>query len=428
MDPLDALLALEHLGIKFGLENIRALCSALGDPQQQYPSIIVAGTNGKGSVSAMIDRALTAAGHRTGRYTSPHLVRLEERIAIDGVPVPSDALRRIAGQVLLLRDRLRTEGTLATDPTFFEVCTAVAFEAFKEAAVGAAVLEVGMGGRFDATNAAEPLAGAITTIDLDHERFLGHTIREIAFEKAGVIKPGMTIVVGESKPDALEVISIRCRDQGARLVPAGEGVRSAVTISDGRTLLELQTRMRAYPPMLLALRGRHQALNALVAVRLLEELPALGLDVPPAAVVQGLTTVRWRGRLDLVRLSESRQVLFDSAHNPAGARVLADYLAETYRQRLPIVFAAMRDKDAATMLAVLAPRASRFVFTQPPNGRAAAPEALAHLAATAALAVPVDLAPDPADALEKAFEFGPLVVVAGSIFLVGDLFARVAAA
>jgi dihydrofolate synthase/folylpolyglutamate synthase len=428
MDPLDALLALEHLGIKFGLENIRALCSALGNPQQQYPSLIVAGTNGKGSVSAVIDRALTAAGHRSGRYTSPHLIRLEERIAIDGVPVATDMLRRIAGKVLFLRDRLRIEGTLATDPTFFEVCTAIAFEAFKEAAVDVAVLEVGMGGRFDATNAAEPLAGAITTIDFDHERFLGRTIREIAFEKAGVIKPGMIIVVGESKPEALEVVSTRCRDQGARLVPAGEGVRSALTISEGRTLLELQTPIRSYPPMLLALRGRHQALNALVAVRLLETLPPLGLDVPLAAVVEGLTTVRWRGRLDLVRLSESRQVLFDSAHNPAGARVLADYLEETYPQRLPIVFGAMRDKDAATMLAILAQRASRFVFTQPPNVRAAAPEALARLAAATTASVPVALAPDPADALAAAFESGPLVVVAGSIFLVGDLLARLAPA
>jgi dihydrofolate synthase/folylpolyglutamate synthase len=154
MDPLDALLALEHLGIKFGLENIRALCSALGNPQQRYPSLIVAGTNGKGSVAAMIDRALTAAGHRSGRYTSPHLIRLEERIAIDGVPIATDTLRRIAGDVLLLRDRLRIEGALVTDPTFFEVCTAIAFEAFKEAAVNVAVLEVGMGGRFDRRRAA----------------------------------------------------------------------------------------------------------------------------------------------------------------------------------------------------------------------------------------------------------------------------------
>ncbi|MBP1604553.1 MAG: folC [Acidobacteria bacterium] len=148
MDPLDALLALEHLGIKFGLENIRALCGALGSPQLRYRSLIVAGTNGKGSVTAMVDRALSAAGHRSGRYTSPHLIRLEERIAVDGVPVATGTLRRIAREVLLVRDRLRDDGVLATDPTFFEVCTAVAFRAFEEAGIDVAVLEVGMGGRF----------------------------------------------------------------------------------------------------------------------------------------------------------------------------------------------------------------------------------------------------------------------------------------
>jgi dihydrofolate synthase/folylpolyglutamate synthase len=428
MDPLDALLALEHLGIKFGLENIRALCGALGNPQQRYPSVIVAGTNGKGSVSAMVDRALTAAGHRSGRYTSPHLIRLEERIAIDGEPVATDTLRRVAREVLLLRDRMRAEGVLAADPTFFEVCTAVAFEVFREAAVGVAVLEVGMGGRFDATNVADAPAGAITTIDFDHERFLGRTIREIAFEKAGVIKPGMIVVTGESKSDALDVISRRCRDQGARLVLAGEGVTTTLATSAGRTLLGVRTPVREYPPMLLALRGRHQARNALVAIRLLEALPALGIDIPPAAIAAGLTTVRWPGRLDLVRLPDGRQVLFDSAHNPAGARVLAEYLEEAYPERLPIVFGAMRDKDAASMLAILAPRASRFVFTRPPNARSAAPEALAHLAAAAAGSVPVDVAPDPVDALAKAFASGSLVVVAGSIFLVGDLLTRLAAA
>jgi dihydrofolate synthase/folylpolyglutamate synthase len=424
MDPLDALLALEHLGIKFGLENIRALCAALGHPQNRYRSVIIAGTNGKGSVTAMTDRALTAAGHRAGRYTSPHLIQLEERFAIDGVPVSADTLRRVAGDVLLAAERLRSAGGLAADPTFFEVCTAIAFEIFRRNNVDAAVLEVGMGGRFDATNVAEPCAAAITTVDFDHERFLGHTIAEIAFEKAGVIKPGMTVVVGEVKPDALDVISSRCREQGAHLVIAGEGVTTAVSIADGRTLLEVRTPARAYPPMRLALRGRHQVVNAIVAIRVLEALPALGIDVPPDAIVAGLTTARWPGRLDLVQLADGSQVLLDAAHNPAGAGALADYLAEVFPQRLPIVFGAMRDKDAGAMLAHLAPRASRFIVTEPPNPRAAAAAALAHLAAAAAHAVPVDVVPDPGEALKRAFEYGPLVVAAGSIFLAGDLLRR----
>ncbi|MBE3072763.1 MAG: bifunctional folylpolyglutamate synthase/dihydrofolate synthase, partial [Acidobacteria bacterium] len=252
MDPLDELLGLERLGIKFGLENIRTLCAALGDPFSACRSVIVAGTNGKGSVTAMVDCALTAAGHRSARYTSPHLVHLEERFAIDGRPVSTDVLRAAASDVLSVVHRLRAAGALATEPTFFEVTTAIGFEIFRRARADVAVLEVGMGGRFDATNVATPVAAAITTIDLDHERFLGHTITEIAVEKAGVIKPGMTVIVGESKPDAARVITRACRERGARCVMAGEGVRSTVSGADGRFVVDLATPVRRYPPMRLA--------------------------------------------------------------------------------------------------------------------------------------------------------------------------------
>ncbi len=424
MDPLDSLLALEHLGIKFGLENIRALSDALGNPQRRYRSVIVAGTNGKGSVSAMVDRALTAAGHRSGRYTSPHLIRLEERFALDGRSVAAEVLRRVAAEVLAAAERLRASGELAAEPTFFEVCTAIAFQIFLDAGVQIAVLEVGMGGRFDATNVAEPRAAAITSIDFDHERFLGNTIAQIAFEKAGVIKPGMTVVVGETKREAMDVIEAACRERGATLVTAADGVESAVTIENGRTLLRIRTPAREYPPMRLALRGRHQVVNALVAIRLLEALPALGIDLPADAVVEGVTTVRWPGRLDLVELPDGREVLFDAAHNPAGARVLANYLMEVFPGALPIVFGAMRDKDAGSMLAVLAPCASQFVFTEPPNPRAATAAALAHLAASVAPSIPVEVEPVPERALRRAWDHGPRVVAAGSIFLVGDLLSR----
>lgn len=427
MDPLDALLALEHLGIKFGLENIRALCAALDSPQAAYRSIIVAGTNGKGSVSAMVDRALTVAGHRSGRYTSPHLIRLEERFAVNGQPVSTETLRRAAAAVLAVAGRLRGAGRLEADPTFFEVCTAMAFEMFREAGIDVAVLEVGMGGRFDATNAAEPCAGAITTIDFDHERFLGHTIAEIAFEKAGIIKPGMTIVVGEPKPEAFEVISRRCREQGARLIPASEGATSAVSLRDGRTLLEVRTPVRGYPPTLLSLRGRHQAGNALVAIRLLEALPALGIEIPAEAIMAGLTSVRWPGRLDLIPLGDGREILLDAAHNPAGARVLAEYLGDVYHSGLPIVFGAMRDKDAHAMLALLAPHASRFIFTEPPNPRAASAAELARNAASAAATVPFDVEPDPDLALARAWTISRRIVAAGSIYLVGHLLSRLPA-
>lgn len=421
MDPLDELLGLERLGIKFGLENIRALSEALGHPFRAYRSLIVAGTNGKGSVAAMADRALSAAGYRSARYTSPHLARLEERYAVDGRPVATDVLRAVASDVLAIAHRLRSSGRLATEPTFFEVATAVGFEIFRRAGAEIAVLEVGMGGRLDATNVATAVAAAITTIDLDHEQFLGRTIREIAGEKAGVIKTGMTVVVGESKPEAVDVIAGACRERGACLVMAGEGVRAVSALEEGRLALELTTPVRRYPPMRLALRGRHQAANAVVAVRLLEALPALGLPVSEAAIVSGLTDVVWRGRLDLVDVGSRRQVLFDGAHNPAGARTLAAYLREAHAGRWPIVFGVMRDKDAAEMLSALSPHAARFILTEPPGSRAARAADLARLAASVAASVPVDVEPDPHAALALGLRASPFVVVAGSLFLVGEL-------
>ena len=198
MDPLQYLLSLEKFGIKFGLANIRTLCAALGEPQTTFRSILIAGTNGKGSVTAMVDRGLRAAGLRVGRYTSPHLVRLEERFAIDGTPVDTATLEDVIEQVRARIDQLLASGALEAPPTFFEVTTAVAFEIFRRARVEFAVLEVGLGGRLDSTNCVEPIAAAITSIAFDHEQYLGHTLAAIAAEKAGVIRRGIPVVIGPS--------------------------------------------------------------------------------------------------------------------------------------------------------------------------------------------------------------------------------------
>jgi dihydrofolate synthase / folylpolyglutamate synthase len=425
MDQVAYLLGLERLGIKFGLENIRTICRALGNPQDAYRSVIVAGTNGKGSVTAMVDAALGAAGIRSGRYTSPHLVRLEERFAIGGRSVASGDFGDAVALVRACVEESRVAGALSTEPTFFEVTTAVGFELFRRARVEIAVLEVGLGGRFDATNVASPVAGAITTIDLDHERFLGHTIPQIAFEKAGIVKPGMAVVVGETKPEAVEVIAARCRDRGARLVTAREGVSSRVAMDDGRLVVDLETPRRHYGPVTLGLRGRHQEDNAIVAVRLLEELEGIGLRVPAEAIVEGIGTRTWRGRLDLVEVGGLRRVLFDAAHNPAGARVLAAYLEEVHAPGVPIVFGVMRDKDAAGMLAALLPWTTELILTEPPNPRAASLASLVHLARQLGRTDRVETDPSPRSALDRAWRHGPTVAVAGSIFLVGDLLPRV---
>ncbi|MGE5361632.1 MAG: bifunctional folylpolyglutamate synthase/dihydrofolate synthase [Bacteroidales bacterium] len=422
MDPLDYLFSLEKLGVKFGLRNIEVLCEALGHPERAYPSIIVAGTNGKGSVTAMLEQALRASGLRAARYTSPHLVRLNERFVIDGRAVTTGALREVAADVQALVAALRANGTLQAEPTFFEVTTAIGFELFRRARVDVAALEVGMGGRLDATRAAPASAAAITSIDFDHQRFLGDTLAAIAFEKAGVIRPGMPVVVGETKAEAVAVIADACRERAARYIQARDGVRAAVSMEQGVSRLELATPRRRYPPMELALRGRHQVANAVVAVRLLEELEGLRLPITAQAIVSGLTEVAWRGRLDLVQTSAG-PVLFDGAHNPAGARVLADYLADVFPGGVPMVFGAMSDKDAGGILEVLLPHVTRLVVTRPDTPRAHPAGALAEVARRLCSG-PVDVVEPTIAALDHARQFGSPVLVAGSIFLVGDLMAE----
>ena len=421
MDPIDYLFSLERFGIKVGLENIRTLCGELGHPQDAFRSVIVAGTNGKGSLVAMVDTALRAAGHRTGRYTSPHLVTLEERFVIDGRPVSTDELRREASVVHDAIDLLRKRDKLTTHPTFFEATTAVAFGLFRRAGVELALLEVGLGGRLDATNVGTPVAAAITSIDLDHECYLGASIRDIAREKAGVIKAGMVAVVGEAQAEAIEVFEQACRERAARFVRARAGVRIGTGMRDGRAEVSLSTPTRRYRPLTLALRGRHQVDNAIVATRLLEELNALGVSVSPDAIVRGLAEVVWRGRLELLRVGGTGELLLDAAHNPAAARALASYLTEVYPARVPIVFAAMRDKDATAMLEALAPCATRFVCPALHTSRATPAEEIAHRAHRITPSVPADVAPNCWTAVQRAWDVGRTVCATGSIFLIGEI-------
>ena len=424
MNRLDSLFRLEKLGIKFGLDNIRTLCRALGSPETAFQSILIAGTNGKGSVTAMVEHSLRSAGVRSARYTSPHLVRLEERFVIDGAPVEADALQDAADHVQSVVSYLIEQKELAGHPTFFEVTTAMAFELFRRQHVEVAVLEVGLGGRLDSTNVVTPVAAAITSIDLDHQALLGSTIAEIAYEKAGIVKPDIPVVLGETKPEAIEVITRVCEERRAHLIHATVGVHIRTTLrEDGRTLLELTTPVRSYPPITVSLRGRHQVANAVTAVRLLETLP---WNVPETAVIAGIRDVVWPGRLDLIEVAPDRAVLLDSAHNPAGAAALAEYLAETERRPLPIVFAVMRDKDAAGMLTALAPHASAFVITAPRMARASSVAELAAVAARVVHGVPVHTALDPAEALAKAWQLAPLICAAGSIFLIGEILDLVA--
>lgn len=403
MDPLSYLFSLEHFGIKLGLDNISTLVARLGHPERAFRSIHIAGTNGKGSVTAMVDAAIRAAGHRSARYTSPHLVDLAERFVIDGRPVAREALIAALVDVRDAAESLRADGLLAVQPTFFEVTTAVAFELFRRAGVETAVLEVGLGGRLDSTNVVSPIATAITSIALDHEQYLGFTLADIAFEKAGIIKPGVPVVVGDLAPEAAAVIARVARQRGAEIIQA-----SATDAA----------------PFAIGLRGRHQVINAAVAVRLLGALHARGIAVAQGAIARGLADPGWPGRLDLRRLPDGRELLLDAAHNPAGAAALASYLRER-RPPLPLVFAAMRDKNIAGILAPLAPVIDSLVVTRASNPRSADPSAIVGHARAVAPSLVVSIAPSPAEALALAWRKSPAIVVAGSIFLLGDVLSQV---
>ena len=402
---VEFLFSLERFGMKFGLANIATLCEALGHPEAAYPSIIVAGTNGKGSVTAMVDTALRAAGHRSARYTSPHLVRLEERFVIDGREVAGATLESAALLVQRAAETLVAAGSLEALPTFFECTTAAAFVLFRDAEVDVAVLEVGLGGRLDATNIVTPIAAAIVSIDFDHQAQLGTTLTSIAEEKAGVIKTGTPVVCGPLPAEAMAVVERICAERQAPLIRTDRD-------------RALEERVGALP---LALPGQHQRANAAVAMALLETIDrdtAHPLRVRAHAIRAGLTTTSWPGRLERFEL-QGCHVVIDAAHNPAGARALAAHLRHTEPDGVTLVFGAMQDKAIDEMLDALAPVATAIVCTTAPNPRAAPAEDLARRSAR--LGVPVRVAADPITAVQHACASRQTVVVAGSIFLIGPV-------
>ena len=420
----ERLFALELFGIKLGLDTITLLLDVLGRPDRSWPSVHIAGTNGKGSVAAMVERGLRAAGYRTGRYTSPHLERIEERIAIAGEPVSSSRFDEVTADVLAIVDRLRADDALTVVPTFFEVTTAIAFEVFRRERVNAAVVEVGLGGRFDATNAILPAVTAITSIALDHERHLGSTLEAIAFEKAGIIKPGVPVIVGPLQAGPAAVIAAQAHAVDAPLVDAGSTLIEAMRLERGRATLALRTPRASYEHVTLGLSGRHQIDNALVAVRTLEACDTAGLPASREAIVSGLRDVSWPARLEWLRLSGGGEVLIDAAHNPAGAAALSSYLQDAGVAPLPIVLAIMKDKAVDAMIRALAPVASTFIATEVESARALPSCDLAEHIQRIQPTLVVRAEPNPGRALQIALSQGTCAVVAGSIFLVGPLRAR----
>lgn len=408
-----------RLGMKFGLETMQALVAALGHPERAFPSILVAGTNGKGSVVAYADSVLRASGLRVGRYTSPHLIHVSERIVVSGRPISDRALDREVARVRAAAEAVKAAGALPAEPTYFEVLTAAAFLHFQRAEVDVAVLEVGMGARLDATNVVEPVCSAIVTVDRDHEAYLGTTLAAIGREKAGVLRRGRVTVLGPLAAQARAAITEAARRLGARTVDA---TAPGVVPRDGGTV-DVVTPRRVHR-RLAPLPGAHQRANVAVAVRLLEEARAAGIAVDLTRVADGIARTRWPGRMQ--RLPGRPPLLVDGAHNPAAARALADEL----RGQGPfvLVFAAMADKDIAAMGRILFPLAREVVLTRVPGKRAAAPEVIARSVGAPARGARKTGGVGQALSLARRLA-GPrgLVVAAGSLYLAGEVLRSVAA-
>lgn len=422
-EALRYLLALGHetLAIKFGLENTRRLLRALGEPQNCAMKVQLAGTNGKGSTAVMLEAVCRAAGIRTGLYTSPHLVSILERIRLQGINISAEDFAHLATRVRAEATRLVETGELQALPTFFEQVTAIALKAFQAAQVELAILETGLGGRLDATTAAAAEVVAITPIALDHQEYLGQTISEIAFEKAAIIRPGVAAIIAPQPPEALKVINRRCAECEVepRLVSEEPEINGAD--ERGRLSITFRTAQDVYERVRLNLPGRHQALNASVAIALAETLRGRGYEISRAAIIDGLESAQHPGRLEW--REGNRAFLFDGAHNPAGARALRDYLDEFVKSPLTILFGAMRDKDLNEIAGTLFPAAEQLVLTELANPRTATKETLRQLASHHASARRVAVTESVAEALRAAAErteAGGVICVTGSLYLIGE--------
>lgn len=432
----------------FRLDRTRELLARLDNPHEKIPAVHVAGTKGKGSTAAMIAAALTAAGYRTGLFTSPHISAFEERMAVDGVlPTPGGIVELVNSVLDAVTALDKTPGEMS--PTYFEIATAMAWLYFLRQGVHVAVLEVGLGGRLDATNLCRPEVTVITTISRDHTRQLGSRLDQIAGEKAGIVKPGVPLVTGVTAREALMAIEAVCRERGApidrlgiefthRYRPAdsvvptgragdgghsreGDGGHSPPYTPAGE--VDVWTAGQEWTNVPVPLVGEHQARNAAVAVAALARLAQRGWGVPMEALRSGLARVHWPGRIEVLRREPT--VIVDAAHNWAAIEALLQTLDDRFpARRRVLVFAATRDKDVSGMLRQLLPRFDSVILTcYQNNPRAVRVEELVRMAGDLSDA-PFHWAPDPASAWKLAQRFaGPadLICITGSFFVAAEL-------
>jgi len=418
---LEYLEQIQNMGVKFGLDNVRTILESLGNPHQSYPTVLVAGSNGKGSVCAMLTRILSLHGFKVGLYTSPHLVRYEERIRIGEEPIPAQVFGRVLGRLRREISGLIAGGRLSAPPTHFEHLTCLALQYFAEQKVDLAVLEVGMGGRFDATNVVTPQISVITTISPEHQRSLGETIDSIAFEKAGIIKPKVPVVCGVKAPAALRVIRRRAREKQAPLREVfSERTRFQVIPRAGGIVFRYRNGKRTYT-LTPSLEGEHQGMNAAVVLTAALELSRIWRPLAEPKMLEGIATTRWEGRLET--FLKQPWIVLDGAHNREGALALKHFITTRMGGATVLVFAAMRDKNIRELADILFPLASRILLTRFPYSRAADPQEIARRVPPRFLSR-LEEEPDPRSALKRAAALASpqgCVVVAGSIFLVGEI-------
>ena len=426
---------------KFDLAHMRVLLTALGHPETSFPSVLIAGTNGKGSTAATLASILRASGLKTGLYTSPHLVRINERIRINGIEIGDDDFAGLHGDVDRVADRLVSEGALPWHPSFFEMMTAIAFCYFAAQRIDIAVLEVGMGGRLDATNVVEPLVSVITDISLDHQKFLGNTVGEIAREKAGIIRPGGVVVTLPQQPEANDVIGNTILDLDAFGVSAVQYVPPVSPASPEYRVPSTEFRVPGakahstayrYPLHVMGkqilvespLAGRHQLRNTALAIAAAEEISKKGFSaITSESIEHGIRQTRWPGRFQVIAPKKGwPEIVLDVAHNPAGAWALRSVLSERYEDRpLIFVFGAMRDKAISDMTDILFPIADRVIATTPENPRAASAEEIQQ--AGSRTGAQIDAVAEVEKAIQRAREVArpnSVIVITGSIYLVGE--------
>jgi dihydrofolate synthase/folylpolyglutamate synthase len=427
--------------LKFDLANMRVLLRELDHPELRVPGLLIAGTNGKGSTAATLASILKASGLRTGLYTSPHLVQINERIRINGEQISDSDFALYHDVVDRTCERLVSDGQLPWHPSFFEMLTAIGFEYFAQNKVEIAVLEVGMGGRLDATNVIDPLVSVITDISLDHQDFLGDTVGEIANEKAGIIRPGGIVVTLPQHPQANDVIGNKILELGAKAVsavpyvppvsPGSEeyfnpfhskadpGEESAF-VPRSRYRVEVMGKEIAVETPLI---GRHQLRNVALAIATAEELAKHGFPVTAETIERGISQTNWPGRFQVFPARHGApEYVFDVAHNPAGAWALRSTLSRCYAdRRLVFVFGAMRDKAVGEIAEILFPLAEAVIATRADNPRSATVEEIrqASVRASTDIEDSADVAAAVAQASTLAGPAG-IVVVTGSIYVVGE--------